>query len=193
MAKRGANEGSIYKRGDGRWAATINLGWQNGKRKRKTFYAQTRREVQEKLTKALRAHQQSLPVTSDRLTVGKYLESWLMESKKPKLKPLTFQSYAELVSLHLTPNLGRLSLAKLDPQDVQRLINRKLAGGLSPTRVRYIHAVLRSALSQAEKWGLVARNVAKLVDSPTARQFEVRPFTPRTSKGISRSDSGRPV
>ena len=27
MAKRGANEGSIYKRADGRWAATINLGW----------------------------------------------------------------------------------------------------------------------------------------------------------------------
>ena len=47
MAKRGNNEGSIYKREDGRWAATINLGWQDGKRRRKTFYAKTRREVQE--------------------------------------------------------------------------------------------------------------------------------------------------
>ena len=66
MAKRGNNEGSIYKRADDRWAATINLGWQDGKRKRKTFYAKTRREVQEQLTKALRDHQQTLPITSDR-------------------------------------------------------------------------------------------------------------------------------
>jgi integrase len=41
MSKRGANEGTIYKRADGRWAASINLGWQDGKRKRKTFYAKT--------------------------------------------------------------------------------------------------------------------------------------------------------
>jgi integrase len=37
--------------------------------------------------------------------------------------------------------------------------------------------VLRSALGQALKWGLVARNVAKLVDAPTAKQVEVKPFT----------------
>ena len=90
MARRGNSEGSIYKRADGRWAAAVNLGWQDGKRKRKTFYGKTRREVQEQLTKALRDHQQGLPVTSDRITVGQYLESWLQESKKPRLKPLTF-------------------------------------------------------------------------------------------------------
>ncbi len=33
--KRGQNEGSIYKRPDGRWCAQVNLGYVNGKRKRK--------------------------------------------------------------------------------------------------------------------------------------------------------------
>ena len=49
MSKRGHNEGSIYKRLDGRWAATITLGAEGGrgvtgengangeKRKRKTY------------------------------------------------------------------------------------------------------------------------------------------------------------
>ena len=83
MAKRGNNEGSIYKRADGRWAATINLGWQDGKRKRKTFYAKTRREVQEQLTKALSEHQKALPIMSDRLTTGQFLDSWLAESVMP--------------------------------------------------------------------------------------------------------------
>ena len=35
--KRGNREGSIYKRADGRWAATVDLGWYGGKRRRKTL------------------------------------------------------------------------------------------------------------------------------------------------------------
>ena len=133
MAKRGNNEGSIYKRADGRWAATIDLGWQDGNRKRKTFYGQTRREVQEKLATAVRSHRQGMPVTSDRITVGHHLNSWLVDAAKPAIGPRTFHSYAEIVRLHLLPGLGRIPIGKLTPQNVQTLINRKLAGGLSPS------------------------------------------------------------
>ena len=177
MAKRGNGEGSIYKRSDGRWAAVADLGWQDGKRKRKTFYGRTQREVQERLAAGLRSHRQGVPLTSDRLTVSQYLDSWLEETAKPTVRPRTFQSYSEIVRLHLNAELGRISLAKLSPQDVQKLINRKLASGLSSRRVQYIHAVLRRALGQAEKWGLVARNVAKLVDAPRVVHNEIKPFS----------------
>lgn len=190
MAKRGANEGSIYKRADGRWAATINLGWQDGKRKRKTFYAKTRREVQEQLTKALSEHQKALPIMSERLTTGQFLDSWLAESVKHTVRPRTFQSYGELVRVHLGPGLGRIPLAKLAPEDVQKLINRKLASGLSPRRVQYIHAVLRRALGQAEKWGKVARNVAKLVNAPKVDQAEIQPFTPEEARAFLQAIKG---
>ena len=36
--RRGHHEGSIYQRSDGRWTATITLGYIDGKRKRKSFY-----------------------------------------------------------------------------------------------------------------------------------------------------------
>ncbi len=72
MGKRANNEGSIYRRQDGRWAATITLGYENGKRKRKTFYGDTRREVQEELTKALHDVQQGVPIVSDRQSVEQY-------------------------------------------------------------------------------------------------------------------------
>ena len=190
MAKRGANEGSIYKRADSRWAAALTLGWQDGKRRRKTFYGNTRREVQEQLTVALRSHQQGLPVTSDRLTVGSFLQSWLVESAKPTVRPRTYQSYTELVRVHLVPGLGRIPLAKLTPQDVQKLLNRKLADGLSPRRVQYIHAVLRRALGQAERWALVARNAAKLVNAPRVEQAEIQPFTPDEAREFIRAIEG---
>lgn len=54
MARRGHGEGSIYQRQDGRWVGTLNLGWQDGKRRRKSFYGSTRREINEALTKAQR-------------------------------------------------------------------------------------------------------------------------------------------
>ncbi len=178
MSRRGNNEGSIYKRTDGRWAATVNLGWQGGKRKRKTFYGKTRRVVQEQLTAALRAQQQGLPMVSEHQTVELFLSRWLADSVKPRLKPRTHQSYFEIVRLHLLPSLGHISLGKLTPQQVQTLINDKLSSGLSPRRVEYIHAVLRSALSQAEKWGLIPRNVARLVEAPRVKHHEIEPFSP---------------
>jgi len=57
LGKRGNNEGSIYKRKDGRWVASITVGYNdNGKPKRKNFYGKTRKEVQEKLNEALHLH-----------------------------------------------------------------------------------------------------------------------------------------
>ena len=49
MARRGHGEGSIYRRKDGRVTAAITL----DNHKRKTFYGETRKEVQEKLSAAL--------------------------------------------------------------------------------------------------------------------------------------------
>lgn len=182
MGQRGHNEGSIYRRDDGRWVASVTLGYEGGKRKRKSFYGETRREVQEQLTKALRDLQQGLPIANERQTVAEFLERWLAESVKGKREPKTYASYAQLIRLHLSPELGRIVLAKLSPQDVQDFINRKQAAGLSPRTVQYLHAVLRAALNRALKWGLVPRNVATLVDVPTVRRKPMRFLPPAQAR-----------
>ena len=64
--KRGQNEGSIYKMADGRWRAAVSVGWRDGKRMRKVFTAKTRRDVQDKLTIALRSRQLGLPLPGER-------------------------------------------------------------------------------------------------------------------------------
>ena len=49
MAKRrGHGEGAIYQRkSDGRWCASVDLGFVGGKRRRKLLYGATRKEVGE--------------------------------------------------------------------------------------------------------------------------------------------------
>ena len=69
MAKRGTNEGSIFQRKDGRWVGSLNLGWENGKRKRRHFYAASAAEVRDELLKARSDQSHGLPVSVDRQTV----------------------------------------------------------------------------------------------------------------------------
>lgn len=94
MSKRGGQgEGSIYQRAqDGRWVATVNLGWRGGKRVRKSLYGATRREVQEKLSKALRAAESGLHIDQDRLTVERFLAGWLESVRPPAIRHSTWKS-----------------------------------------------------------------------------------------------------
>lgn len=185
MTRRGHGEGSIYKAADGRWRAVVDLGWQLGKRKRKYLSGKTRREVQEKLNAALRAKQRGLSIdTDERLTVGSFLDRWLEQVSKPAVRTSTYDSYSDLIRLHLKPELGSVRLAALTPQHIQGMLSRKLAAGLSPIRVRYLRAMLRAALVQAVKWDMVPRNVADLVSGPRVPTAEIKPLTPEQARSM---------
>ena len=62
--KRGNGEGNMRKRPDGLWEQTIMIGYSaNGKRKRKSFYGRTQREVKAKVAEF--HQQQALGLTTD--------------------------------------------------------------------------------------------------------------------------------
>jgi integrase len=166
--------GRIVQRTDGRWTAAISL----GARRHKWFYGSSREEVHGKLTAALHALNTTGLADSRGLTVGEFLQRWLHEVAEPSVRPWTFHGYEVHIRLHIDPVLGRIPIWRLEPLQVQGLINRKLKKGLSPKTVRYIRGTLRSALNQAVRWGLVARNAAALVDGPRVPTYEIQPFEP---------------
>lgn len=177
MSKRGQNEGSIYKRLDGRWTSVINLGYQGGKLGRKYFYGGTREEVSGKLTEALEKLRQGVPVSFDRQTVGEFLDRWINESVKPSVRPNTYYSYEQNIRLYLKPWLGGIQLSKLTPQHVQSFMNAQRKAERSPRLVNYQRTILRCALNDALKWGLVARNVAALVDPMRYIKPDIAPLS----------------
>ena len=73
MGRRGHGEGSISLRKDGRYQAAITL----ENHKRKYFYGETRKEVQDKLNKALYEQKQGTLVTGPQQTLKAHLERWL--------------------------------------------------------------------------------------------------------------------
>ena len=162
--RRGRGDGSITRRADGRWMARVDLGWQDGKRRRKTLYGQTKREVQDKLREMLHRTDQGLPLVPEQETVGAFLHRWL-EFKKADLRPRSYESYEHLVRIHLLPGLERVRLARLTPLDVSAWFRRHHAQGAGARTIQYARSVLRAALNQALRWELVARNAAALSDA----------------------------
>jgi integrase len=208
MAKRGNNEGSIFRLPDGRWRATLSVGYRNGKRWRKVYEATLRADVQERLDKAREDQKDGLPIVTARQTVGQFLSSWLSDVVKPSVKPKTYRTYADLVKIHILPALGRHSLAKLSPQHIRAFLNDKLTvpqasrrkpehgkpampgKPLSARTVKHLLVTLRGALETAVKDGLVPRNVAALVDPPRVRKVQFKTFSPEQARSFLEAIKG---
>jgi integrase len=188
--RRGHNEGSVFQRKDGRWCAVLNIGWENGKRKRKSFYGKTAADVQNQLLKARSDVSRGLPVVVERQTLQQFFADWLERSLKPRAKPRSYESFSTIARLHIVPKLGGLQLAKLQPQHLQGLLDEKTKAGLSPQTVANIRTVLRSALAQAQKWGLVARNVGALVDAPRISRKQMEALDPENARRFLNAANG---
>ena len=160
--RRGAGMGTIRERVDGRWEGRY---LDPDKGRLVAVYRRTRKEAEAELAIRLAKVRTGLPIPSERLTVGAYLNKWVTEAA-PRLRPSTAKRYRDLVRLHLIPTLGRVKLARLQPSDVERMLTDLQADGLSPRTASHCRAVLRVALANAERNGLVNRNVARLAQGP---------------------------
>lgn len=157
-----AGEGSIYRRSsDSRWVATISRG-PRGSRQTVTRYARSKAEAQLALAD-LKASVGPLDARS--LTTGAYLERWVRDARD--IRPSTRHGYESVIRTHLVPSIGVVRLSDLSPLHVEGLLAH-LSGRLAAKSVRNAHVVLRRALGQAVRQGLVRRNVAsrEYVDTP---------------------------
>ena len=182
MTRRYNGEGTVAKRRDGRWVAAVSL--QGGRRK--FVYARTREEAGKKLTELLKAKGDGLPIPTDRRVLRDFMQSWL-EAVRPSLRPRTWQRYSEFVRLHIVPELGRLPISRITVEHVHRLHTKKLDQGLSASTVRHIHAVLRKALGDAARWGLVTRNVVALAKPPRPERREMTTLAPEQARAFVES------
>ena len=173
-SRRGRGEDSVYLDGD-RWRGAASLGYgPDGRRIRKKVSGATKAEVLRKLRDLRSELNAGMPVPDDRQTVAAFLDRWLTASLPGQVSEKTLDSYADTVRLHIKPSLGRKVLRKLTVSDVDQLLAWKRNAGYSANTVRIIRAVLRRALRQAEREGLVSRNAAALSAAPRVRSDEGR-------------------
>lgn len=182
MAKRRGNgEGSIYKRKDGSWMASISAGIDpaTGKTKRKTFYGKTRKEAAEKMNKTLHEIKTGSYIELATVTLEQWLTDWL-NGRKPHIAESSWNAYDTMIRVHIIPALGKVKLKDLKTRDIQNLLNDKFEngrsdgkGGLSPRSVKYIYQTLNSALRQAVRERLLSYNVTEAAELPKQEAKEM--------------------
>jgi integrase len=173
MAKRKYNEGSVFRRKDGRYVAQVRL--ENGKKKQRYF--QTQKEANAARRKMLHEKEQGTLPVGPQQTLKTYLDQWLEQVHKPTIRIGSYNAYRIMLDKHIIPALGHIPLQRLNPQQLQAFYASKLNEGLSLRRVRGLHSVLHSALAIAMKWNLVGRNVCDLVSPPVPKRHEIQPLT----------------
>ncbi len=206
MAKpkdRGNGECSVYERKDrpGVWRGQAV--WKNpatGEDVIKRFDCSTgteRQRQREALNKAqdwLRKVQGGLLPDADKVTLWEWLERWLKDYVKPKVRVGSYLKCESCLRLYIKPYLGKMLLCRLKSPDVQRVINQLLIDGgrekvkkvddqeikekqgIATGTVRVTRRYLAMALDQAVKVGLLTRNVIKETEPPKLTKKEIHPL-----------------
>jgi integrase len=177
--RRGHNEGSVYyEESRDRWVAAVSI----GPGKRKKFYFKTKQEALKKKNEALRELEQGTLATGSQRKLKDYLEDWIENVHKDKLRISTYVKYKKLIK-YIVADLGDVWLQKLTPEQVRRFYTKmstkkdKGGRGLSSKTIHEIHGVLHLALDNAVSWNYVGRNVCDLVKPPRIVSREATPLT----------------
>lgn len=186
-----SGEGSVWKRTrkrpDGReyvrWVAQVSFGSRDDRRIVRRIFA-TKGEAREALTGMLAGRSLS------RQPLGAYLRSWLDETAGPSIAPNTRRGY-EAVIAEFAP-IASIPLSDLTAEDIEACLNRMTAKrhgqeeakDASPKTRRNALAMLRRALSVAERRGHITRNVARMVEAPRVPRRSPDAMTPDMAKAI---------
>lgn len=183
--RRGQGEGTIVRRSDERYEVRISV---NGRQKT-VAYAKTSAEARAKLTEALRGQDQGMPLVQGSATLADFTARWL-DTIAASVRPGTRKRYAELLTCHVLPDLGRVRLAKLTPEQVQHLYATIQARGLSSSTAHRVHSVLHKLLKDAMRLGLVAVNVADAVTAPRDAKRDMQVWTPEQARAFLDTTAG---
>jgi integrase len=175
-----AEDGSFAPhRCKGTWQWVLEYGRDSTGRRLQTSKAgfPTKGAAQSALQQVVRTLMTDVNVTS--LTVGEYLETWL--TGKHALKPKTMALYRDFSTNYLVPNLGHVRLLELRAHHLDRMYSNIALGRrgrpLSPSTIRRVHAVLRSALNTAVKRRLIPYSPAEHIELAPENPKRPKPWT----------------
>ena len=185
MAKRRpSGDGMVRKRDDGRWEGRIVVGHKkNGAPIFHHVYANTQKELTDKLHQSIERYQDVELTEDSRMTLGEWLDIWLAEYKEGTIRPSTMKCYRQFIDCYIKPQLGHKQVSLITSQDIQRMYRRlKEEGrihehsedgyGLSDATVNHIHTMLHGAMKDAVQAHIIPKNPT---EGPTAPRPNYKP------------------
>ena len=185
MAKRRpSGDGMVRRRDDGRWEGRIVIGHKkNGDPIFHHDYANTQKELMEKLHMSIERYRDVELTEDSRMTLGEWLNTWLEDYKEGTIRPTTLACYRQFIEAYIKPELGHKQISLITSHDIQRMYNRLKKNGrinehpeegnaLSDATVNHIHTMLHGAMKDAVQANIIPRNPT---EGPTAPKPNYKP------------------
>ena len=133
--RRGKNEGSVYRRKDGKWVGQVTMGYHpdTGKPIRKYTYVNTREEAARWIALTLVSETATAaPSLSSELLLRDFLHRWLTTFKTYEVCSRTMELYYSCERLHISPALGDIPIAALTASRIQTFLYHLQVKSSSP-------------------------------------------------------------
>ena len=186
MAKRDNGEGTIFKRGDGRWCAKINVTLPNGEIKRVSVVKKDRTIVKAQLDEWKERNKKHLPHSEEDWTVEAYITHWLNDIMPHKIRLGTLLRYRGIIDRYIIPSIGKIPLKELSVHHLQNAVDDLTRRGASSNLVLKFRRILSSCLMHAMRQELIFRNVASLITLPKYSPKKITPWTAEQAKRFLR-------
>ena len=153
----------MRRRGDGRWQVRVFLGRDptSGKvRLHERTIAGTKREAERVLAQLISELQGGSVVRGNGVTVAELFERWLKQNEAD-FSPKTVLEVRGFIKRTIAPAIGKHRVVDVSTADLDAFYQhlRKAGGvsgaGLAPATIRRINGILRRALTQAVRWGMI--------------------------------------
>jgi integrase len=184
--KRGNNEGTIYKRKDGRWCAQVSLSG-----RRITKYAKTQRECHDWVREITNKIEHGLTFDATQLTLERFMYSWL-DGKDLSIRPNTAYNYRRYAEDDILPVIGKMRLQNIQPAHIRQLYLRMQAEGKGERTIQLVHATLHCALKQAVRERLLGYNPMDAVQRPKVETKEFTVFTEEQARSFLAATKDHP-
>jgi integrase len=125
-----------------------------------------------------------------RIPFRELADKYLERARPPVLKPKTVASYESLLRSRILPTFGSRLVHSIKPSDIDLWVAEMVRDGLSASRVRQAHVVLRSILEMATRDGFVGRNPAQGARLPRLKSTEAAFFEPDVVDAIAAAVGG---
>lgn len=166
--------GTVYRRDDRKKPWIAHISWREGDRRRQTKKSfATKKQAQAALAEMVDSHRRQDFVATTAIRLSDFADTWLHTLETQGRKISTIAGYRGSLERYVLPTLGSHKLQDLRATDLDNLYAKLLDSGgsngrpLSMTTVHHVHTQLGKLLHDAERKGLIVRNVARLADGPS--------------------------
>lgn len=107
-----------------------------------------------------------------------YVADFIARSRS-RIQPSTYDHYVDMLNIHILPYflMTEIKVVDVHPRDLEVFYQYLLDRGLNPNTVIKHHAVIRSALQDAVKNGIIKTNPADLADKPKRVKPKIEVYT----------------